>query len=92
VISPDGRQIAFQWVSERNELRILSLDGGSTPLHRSEGVADYMVPQGFTPDGEHLLVVRTLSDRTRQIAMVAIRDGALRPLKSFAWEYVQASQ
>ena len=46
-----------------------------------------MHPVGWTRDGKSLLVLRTLRDRTGQIAFLSIADGSLRVVKSPAgWD------
>jgi Tol biopolymer transport system component len=94
--SPDGRQIAYVWAlftERRAELRVAPVAGGTPrriPLSQTNN--DYAPPLGWTPDGKQLLVLRSLPDRTGQLAFVNVSDGAIRPLKSFAsWQDVNAS-
>lgn len=91
IFSPDGRQVAYTWwVGEpaAYELRVISTATGEVAkprvVHRSKETL-YIVPQAWTPDGRHLLVVRLLTDRTNQIALVAVADGSIRVLKSLDW-------
>lgn len=96
VFSPDGRQLAYAWVSEkeRYDLRILPLSGGETAqpriVHRNEETR-VIRPFAWSPDGKQLLVLRTLKDRTNQIAMVSVQDGSVRVLKSLTWAYTTMS-
>lgn len=91
IFAPDGRQVAYTWfVTEpaAYELRVISTATGAaaTPrvVHRSKETL-YIVPQAWTPDGKHVLVVRQLTDRTNQIAFIAVADGSIRVLKSLDW-------
>ncbi len=95
IISPDSRQIAYTWFSEKElqwEVRITPL-GGGTPriLYRSDQRGEYMRPSGWTPDGRQLLVTRNLADGTSQLALISLHDGSLRTLKSFTVQNGKAS-
>jgi Tol biopolymer transport system component len=85
LVCPDGRYVAYGWDGGPSfDLRILRV--GRQPaepriLHSSDETT-YVVPVGCTPDGKSLLVLRTLRDRTGQIAFVSRVDGSLRVLKS----------
>jgi Tol biopolymer transport system component len=93
IFSPDGRQVAYAWfVNEpaAYELRVISTATGglATPrvVHRSAETL-YVMPHAWTPDGKEIVVVRWLRDKTSQIALIAVADGAIRVLKSFAWRF-----
>lgn len=93
LISPDGRQVAYLWNGEDEEefhIRIVSTDGEGTPriVYRS---TRYAFLEGWTPDGENLLISRSMEDRTWQIALLSLADGAIRQLKSLQWGRVGAS-
>ena len=93
--SPDGSQIAYLWAlftERRTELRVAPSAGGAPKRILGGTNDDYAPPLGWTPDGKQLLVLRSLPDRTGQLAFVNISDGSIRPLKSFAtWQNVNAS-
>jgi Tol biopolymer transport system component len=85
LVCPDGRYVAYGWDGGPSfDLRILPVDRQLAEpriLHSSDETT-YVVPVGCTPDGQSLLVLRTLRDRTGQIAFVSLVDGSLRVLKS----------
>lgn len=93
-ISPDGRQIAYSWFVTSKltyELRLMPLNGGpSRTLYRGEGKREYPKVSGWTPDGKEVLVVRALTDRTSQLALISTQDGSVRVLKSFTWRNLNA--
>ena len=92
VISSDNRQAAYLWQQSRLrklELRTISLAGG-TP-RTVPNFSDYAEPQGWTPDGKQLLVMRNLEGGTGQLALVSVQDGLIQALKSFPWTKVHAS-
>ena len=104
VISPDGRQVAYDWASSKvrdgnYEVRILPLNTQATPgatpqprvVLRNNDETPYVSPCGWTPDGRQLLAIRSLKDGTNQLAMVSIQDGSTRVLKSLSWKYPEAS-
>jgi Tol biopolymer transport system component len=94
VISQDGSEIAYSWSIDKDsttELRVIPISGGTPrPVRRGEPL-DYVTPFGWTPDKKWLLISRNPPDNTTQLAMVSVRDGSVRPLKSFGWQDVNAS-
>lgn len=97
VFSPDGKQVAYTWSVEHgsflhNELRTIPIAGGSPrTVWQGQGFEDYVLPQDWSPDGAQLLVLHALPDRTSQLALLSIRDGSMRSLKSFGWQRLGAS-
>ncbi len=90
VISPDSTQIAYTWEINndgpwRSEVRLVPLESteiaSPKTIYRA-GKGEYVSPFGWTPDGKELLIVRSLEDRTRQIAMLSIADGSVRVIRS----------
>lgn len=93
-VSPNGREIAYAWSGDAVdgvEIRVLPLNATETTPPRVARRGDpndaQIEPFAWTPDGRQLVVVRTLKDRTKQWATVAMRDGSLRVLKSVGWRY-----
>jgi len=92
-ISPDGKQIAYGWRSYTkpvftNELRVARLDGtGVVQPRRIYGNDDIDTfnPTDWSPDGQTLAAFVTRKDRTGQIALVGVRDGSFKALKSTGW-------
>ncbi len=99
VFSPDGRRVAYGWSSGTGkdvtvDLRIVSLTGGKAVQPRTVYRHEEMMqirPFAWTPDGNQLLVLRSLKDGTNQIAMVSVQDGSVRVLKSLTWNYTSMS-
>jgi Tol biopolymer transport system component len=79
-ISPDGKQVAYNWVNEKGiwELRVGGLDGSG---HRvlSSREDDYPSIAGWSPDGQQLLAVST--GKANRIALFSVASGAVRVLK-----------
>ena len=93
VISPDGHQVAYLWAELPQwefQVRIVPMDGNTAPriVYRSP---NYLFVRGWTPDGLKLLVTRSLEDGTWQIALLSVRDGSIRLLKSLLWAQIGAS-
>jgi Tol biopolymer transport system component len=93
-ISRDGKQVAFERYlnSPREvELRIVSVQGGGIPevrrlLALSYDNAATLSPYDWSPDGRWLAVRVIRPDSTTQLALVSVRDGTLRLLKSIEWQ------
>jgi Tol biopolymer transport system component len=88
-LSPDGKRIVFSWFNNhRYELRLLAIDpaGKAKPdtLYHNPDV-EYVQPFAWSPDGGMVAVGLQRADRTGQLALVSVRDGSLRVLKSFPW-------
>ena len=100
VISPDGKQVAYQWENHDaddglccSDLRIKSLDaepGGEPRILYRKSAALYVVPQDWSADGKHLLLDITRQDRSRQVAIISVADGSIRVVKSFDWRSASA--
>ena len=90
VISPDGRHVAYLWVDVRQDeawefqVRILPMDGTGAP-RVVYGSPNYFFLEDWAPDGQSLLLSRSLDDGTWQLAMLSVQDGSVRQLKSFNW-------
>ena len=84
VVSPDGRQVAYQWFPKEyfsSDIRVASLDGSEPRvLLHGVGEAQWMYPADWSPDGRQILVLSEL--KQGQIALLSVADGALRTLKT----------
>lgn len=91
LISPDGRQVAFNWYMHKEnvvELRVASLAAGEPVRPRTVFRAELRAGayiSAWMPDGKQLLVLRENPGRTWQIGSVTIQDGSFRSLKSLEW-------
>ena len=101
VMSPDGRQIAYAWFTDkgpqpgasrcqcRYDLRVVATTGGdaSKPrvLLQTTDSNEWLRPAAWMPDGKQLVVVRALPDRSHQLALLTLADNSLRVVKSFGW-------
>ena len=93
-ISRDGDQVAYGWALPNDgphELRIAPLRDRGVPtprtLRRSDG-EDNIRPFDWAPDGRSIAVLVEREDRSSQIGIVSVPDGALRVLKSVDWRGV----
>lgn len=98
VFSPDGRRIAYAWVTPTEEnlqydLRVISAIGPNAQpkvVYRNEEM-NQLRPFGWTPDGKQVLALRSLRDGTNQITLIGLEDGKARVLKSLNWNYTAMS-
>ena len=93
VISPDGKQIAYDWalgsnVGDWQELRLIGIDG-STPrvLYRSNDLLSASA-EAWSPDGTQILATFLRKDLTYQIVLVSVSDGAVRVVTTRALKTV----
>ena len=94
VIARDGKQVAFgQNSRSRGEvaLNVVNAQGTGIPEVRrllafSYGDANEIAPFDWSPDGRWLAVRVLRPGSAVQIALVSVRDGALRVLKSIDWQ------
>jgi Tol biopolymer transport system component len=84
VPSPDGSRIAYAWYNEqaRRDLRVYSLETSSARVVYTRPEVDFPRPFVWTPDGTHVLAILARTDRTQQIALIDVEDGAARVLKT----------
>jgi len=81
-ISPDGKEVAYEWYKDGSaELRLVRLDGSATRVLSKEGA----IPNDWSPDGKNVLctMVGSGGEFSTQIALVSLADGSLHVLKSF---------
>ncbi len=86
--SPDGTQLAYGWFNAQfYEIRVATLTpGASNPrVVFSNREMPRVSPDDWSPDGAWLALQLQREDKTAQIGLVNVRDGALRVLKSIDW-------
>jgi Tol biopolymer transport system component len=81
--SPDGKQLVCGGGAG---VSIVPVSGG-TPARQIYANADVEMffPVDWSADGTSIAVIARRKDRTRQIAVLGISDGALRVLKTVGW-------
>jgi len=88
-VSRDGKQVAYHWeLKDRQELRILPLAGdGSSPriVFSSEEVT-FLSPYDWSPDGQWVAAGLSRKDGSGQVALIGVKDGALRVLRTTDWQ------
>jgi Tol biopolymer transport system component len=90
-VSRDGRQLAYSWFrgdNNRFALRLVDLKGAAIPQSRllfDKPDVAWIAPGDWSPDGQSIGVMIQRSDKTGQIGLVSVSDGALRVLKSVDW-------
>jgi Tol biopolymer transport system component len=90
VISPDGRQVAYDWFVEKdfkNELRVIPFAAGDSVRPKVVSRFDrseYMRPFGWSPDGKRVFVLRFVAN-ANSIGTVSIQDGSFQSIKSLEW-------
>ncbi len=92
VVSPDARQIAYNWYNSKGgftDLRVVAVNDAAGPrvVFRNRE-AGYIVPAAWSLDGKQILAVLSLRDDTNQIAWISATDGSQQVLKSLpGWRY-----
>ncbi len=93
VISPDSKRVAYAWFNDEKfyELRVIAMsrDGEHAEprtLYRNRE-AGFVQPCAWSPDGMQILTLFFRRDNISQIALVDVRDGATKVLKSLNWVY-----
>lgn len=89
IFSPDASRIAYAWFNEEGyyELRLADVATSETRLLYRNREAGFVQPCAFSPDGEHILTLFFRRDNVSQIALVTVRDGSVRILRSLDWFY-----
>ena len=89
IFSPDADRIAYAWFNEEGyyELRIVDLASSETRVLYRNREAGFVQPCAFSRDGERILTLLFRRDNVSQIAMIAVRDGSVRVLRSLDWFY-----
>ena len=93
-ISPDGKQIAYEWVvRSTGELRLSALDGSSIRVLHNGQDGRWMMVSTWMPDGQGILASSyNLKDDTYQRQIISLPDGAIRSIGqpepgSLRWGY-----
>jgi Tol biopolymer transport system component len=82
--SPDGKQVAYTWDRDGTyELRVVGLEGTEPRVLYSKAGMSWVAPSDWSPDGKSILAVLDREDGTSQMALVSVRDGSVRVLKTF---------
>jgi Tol biopolymer transport system component len=87
-ISPDGKEVAYNWFKDdSSELRLVGLDGSAPRILFSNKAAGGVLPMDWSPDGKYVLstVVKIGNQFQSQIALISVADGSVRVLKTFDW-------
>ncbi|MBI4477783.1 MAG: DUF1800 family protein, partial [Acidobacteria bacterium] len=98
VVSPDRRQVAYlSWSGDlratlgqgdravqrsRIELRVVGIDGKQDRAILSTRDVPWLRPLAWSPDGEQILTTFERRDGTYEIALVSVKTGSSRVLKS----------
>jgi Tol biopolymer transport system component len=84
-ISPDGKQVAYEWYQDGSgDLRLVGLDGSAPRIFPGGAI-----PTDWSPDGKYVLgvVLRIGTQFPSQIALTSVADGSVRVLKKFEWSH-----
>ena len=88
--SPDGKQVAYQWLQWKTEpygyeLRLISLDD-PTPrvLYRNESSGVWIEPFDWSPDGKQILAQLNKEEGSSEMVLVSVADGKVRTLKKLS--------
>ncbi len=87
-VSPDGKEVAYNWFKDdSSELRLVGLDGSTPRILFSNKEAGGTLPMDWSPDGKYVLstVIKTGNQFQSQIALISVADGSVRVLKTFDW-------
>ncbi|HWU38964.1 MAG TPA: hypothetical protein VN203_15040, partial [Candidatus Acidoferrum sp.] len=94
-LSRDGRRVAYTWYRGdhgRSELRLIDVKGEGIPQSRlllDNQDVEWTDPGDWSPDGSSISVMVHRADKTGQIGMLSVADGALHVLKSVDWRGAQ---
>lgn len=82
-ISPDNRFVAYAWyaLDGKWELRVVDVEGRRPRVLIRSSTLDYPVPVEWSRDGKSILTMLMQTDRSVQIALVAVEDGTVRVVK-----------
>ncbi len=93
VFSPDQRQIAYAWYSNKDgnyQVRLVAAETGAKPRTLvSNPELEYFQTAGWSRDGKSILAGIWRKDRTAQLAWISAGDGSVKVLKSLEWRSPQ---
>jgi Tol biopolymer transport system component len=88
--SRDGKQLVYSWArGDHYELRLINMNDDGIPPSRllyENPEINWIAPRDWSPDGKSIAVTIRRPDRTAQIGLLSVADGALRVLKSIDWQ------
>jgi Tol biopolymer transport system component len=77
--SPDGKQLAYTWTTEQGyDLRVVNLQERGVPRGRTLLVNRYIQPFDWTPDGKSIVAAMVYPDKSTDISLINVADGAKR--------------
>ena len=83
IVSPDGRQVAYQWFPKEYfacDIRVAGLNGSEPRVvFHTTDEAQWLQPADWSPDGRQVLALGT--NGKGRIALLSVADGTLRILK-----------
>jgi Tol biopolymer transport system component len=88
VFSRDGRRVAFMAGGPslpQTEIRVIDLEERGVPRSRTIFSSNYVMPFGWTPDGQSLAVVAVpVRAEDAEFGVISVSNGSYRRLKRFA--------
>jgi Tol biopolymer transport system component len=92
--SPDGRQVAYTWYNKDHfyDLRIVGMDGSNSRVLHADDQLKYVSPCDWSPDGQSVLAAFDGRDNKSQIALVAVKDGSVKVLRTFEQQAPQRAR
>jgi Tol biopolymer transport system component len=88
--STDGRRVAIAWYVNRansHDLRVVNLDGTGGRVLVPAGEGHYYIdPVDWSANDQEILVAVQLANRTWQLGLVSVADGAMRIVKTLGWQ------
>jgi Tol biopolymer transport system component len=82
--SPDSRQVAYWWLGDRSELRVMGLGGPeSRVLWIGEEKGEELQPCDWSPDGRYILAIHGVyrQETSQKIVLLSVADRTMQVLK-----------
>jgi len=99
VLSPDLRQVAFQWYHNttsndiKADLRVMPNEpGAKSRVLTANPEFGYFRASAWSRDGKSILATIWKTDRTAQLAWISATDGSVKVLKSIEWRSPNSSR
>jgi Tol biopolymer transport system component len=98
VLSPDLRQVAFQWYHNTSndikaDLRVMPNEpGAKSRVLTANPEFGYFRASAWSRDGKSILATIWKTDRTAQLAWISATDGSVTVLKSLEWRNPNSSR